>query len=88
MSVPVLSLPLNDPAFVRDPYPLLARLREETPALRDPALNRVFLTRHADIAAVLRDRTRFGRSVLHRYSRDALGWPPPAAKPRSTGARR
>ncbi|MEF2279584.1 cytochrome P450 [Deinococcus sp. YIM 134068] len=77
MSVPVLSLPLNDPAFVRDPYPLLARLREETPALRDPALNRVFLTRHADISAVLRDRTRFGRSALHRYSRDELGWPPP-----------
>ncbi|GAA5531994.1 cytochrome P450 [Deinococcus aluminii] len=76
MPLPEYSLPLGDPAFVRDPYPLLARLREETPAFRDPALNRVFLTRHADIAAALRDR-RFGRSVLHRYSREELGWPPP-----------
>lgn len=76
MPLPEFTLPLGDPAFVRDPYPLLARLREETPAFRDPALNRVFVTRHADISAVLRDR-RFGRSVLHRYSRDELGWPPP-----------
>jgi len=76
MPLPEFTLPLTDPAFVRDPYPLLARLREETAAFRDPALDRVFLTRHADIAATLRDR-RFGRSVLHRFSRDELGWPPP-----------
>ncbi|MFC5847712.1 cytochrome P450 [Deinococcus petrolearius] len=38
-------------------------------------MNRVVLTRHADIAAALRDR-RLGRSALHRYSRDELGWPP------------
>lgn len=76
MPLPEFSLPLIEAAFVRDPYPLLTRLREETPAFRDPALNRVFLTRHADISAVLRDR-RFGRSVMHRYSRDELGWPPP-----------
>lgn len=76
MPLPEFTLPLGDPAFVRDPYPLLARLREETPAFLDPVLNRVFVTRHADIAALLRDR-RFGRSVLHRFSRDELGWPPP-----------
>ncbi|MBB5232638.1 cytochrome P450 [Deinococcus budaensis] len=76
MPLPEFTLPLGDPAFVRDPYSLLARLREETPAFFDPALGRVFLTRHADIAALLRDR-RFGRSVLHRFARDELGWPPP-----------
>ncbi|MEW6421515.1 MAG: cytochrome P450 [Deinococcota bacterium] len=76
MPLPEFTLPLGNPAFIRDPYPLLAQLREATPAFRDPALNRVFLTRYADIAAVLRDR-RFGRSVLHRYTRDELGWPPP-----------
>ncbi|WP_034384805.1 cytochrome P450 [Deinococcus sp. YIM 77859] len=76
MALPTFTLPLHDPAFVRDPYPLLAQLREETPAFRDPVLQRVFLTRYGDIAALLRDR-RFGRSVLHRYSRDELGWPPP-----------
>ncbi|MDB5045248.1 MAG: cytochrome [Deinococcus sp.] len=76
MALPTLALPLTDAAFVRDPYPLLAQIREETPAFRDPQLNRVFLTRHADISAVLRNK-RFGRSVLHRYSRDELGWPVP-----------
>ncbi|WP_216319572.1 cytochrome P450 [Deinococcus aestuarii] len=76
MALPEFALPLADPAFVRDPYPWLGRVREETPAFRDPRLGRVFLTRHADIAALLRDR-RFGRSALHRYSRDELGWPPP-----------
>ena len=69
-------LPVADPAFVQNPYPLLAQLREEQPVFFDPEMNRVVLTHHADIGAVLRDK-RFGRSALHRYSRDELGWPPP-----------
>ncbi|RJF71395.1 cytochrome P450 [Deinococcus cavernae] len=76
LSLPQRTLPLSDPAFVADPYPLLAQWREETAAFFDPGLDRVVLTRHADISALLRDK-RFGRSVLHRYSRDELGWPPP-----------
>ncbi|MPY65895.1 cytochrome P450 [Deinococcus sp. SDU3-2] len=75
-ALPEVTLPLTDPDFVRDPYPWLSEVRAATPAFYDPALGRVFLTRHAEIAATLRDR-RFGRSVLHRYSRDELGWPPP-----------
>ncbi|THF89063.1 cytochrome P450 [Deinococcus sp. KSM4-11] len=67
---------MSDPDFIRDPYPLLAELRAQAPAVFDPGLNRVVLTRHAEISALLRDR-RFGRSALHRYSRDELGWPPP-----------
>ena len=73
---PSFALPLADPAFIRDPYPLLAGLREAAPAFHDPGMGRLVLTRHADISATLRDR-RFGRSALHRYSRDELGWPPP-----------
>jgi unspecific monooxygenase len=38
--------------------------------------NKVFFTRYDDIAALLRDR-RLGRSILHAFSRDELGWPPP-----------
>ena len=74
-TLPEIALPLHDAAFVADPYPLLARLRQQTPVAYDPALNRVVLSRYADIAGVLRDK-RFGRSALHRYSRDELGWPP------------
>ncbi|MFC3834647.1 MULTISPECIES: cytochrome P450 [Deinococcus] len=75
-TLPQVTLPVTDPAFVRDPYPTLAELRRTAPAVYDPHLNRVVLTRHADIGSVLRDR-RFGRSALHRYSRDELGWPLP-----------
>ncbi|MBZ9749688.1 cytochrome P450 [Deinococcus sp. HMF7604] len=74
--MPTVSLPLTDPGFVRDPYPLLAELRAQTPVFYDPGMNRLVLTRHEDISAVLRSR-RLGRSALHRYSRDELGWPPP-----------
>ncbi len=74
--LPEFALPVTDPAFVQDPYPLLARLRAELPVFRDPEMNRVVLTRHADISAALRDK-RLGRSALHRYSRDELGWPLP-----------
>ncbi len=69
-------LDLNNPDFVADPYPTLTELREQTPAFFDPAWNKVFFTRYADIAALLRDR-RLGRSILHVFSRDELGWPPP-----------
>ncbi len=74
--LPQMRLPVSDPAFVRDPYPLLGEVRSETPVFYDPELDRVVLTRYADIAGALRDK-RLGRSALHRYSRDELGWPPP-----------
>lgn len=79
MTLPERHLDLNDPAFVRDPYPLLARLRAETPVFYDPVWNKVFFTRYADITRILRDR-RFGRSVTHVLSRDELGWPPSDAR--------
>ncbi len=44
-----------DPAWVRDPYPMYRRLREENPVHRSPLGFWVF-TRHADCLAVLRDR--------------------------------
>jgi len=61
---------------VYDPYPQLAELRDTLPVFFDPVWNKVFFTRYDDIAALLRDR-RLGRSILHAFSRDELGWPPP-----------
>ncbi len=75
-SIPVRSFDLLDPAFVRDPYPLLARLRDETPVFYEPRWDKVFFLRYHDIATILRER-RFGRSILHVRSREQLGWPPP-----------
>lgn len=50
----------SDPAFVADPYPTYARLRAEAPVLLDEASGLRFVSRFADVDAVLRDR-RFGR---------------------------
>ncbi|MBM2822486.1 MAG: cytochrome [Thermoleophilia bacterium] len=52
------------PAFLADPYPALAELRESTPVLHHKPLDRWFVTRHADVRACLRDR-RLGRNFRH-----------------------
>ena len=67
---------MNDPAFRSDPYPRLAELRESTPIFYEPRLEKIFLTRYADVSNVLRSR-RFGTAITHVLSRDELGWPPP-----------
>ncbi|MCB0063155.1 MAG: cytochrome P450 [Caldilineaceae bacterium] len=71
-----IELDLNDPAFIRNPYPRLAQLREETPIFWEPRWRKLFFTRYADIAFLLRDR-RLGRSITPILSREELGWPPP-----------
>jgi len=57
-------LDVSDPAFLADPYPVLATLREETPLFYEDELERWFVTRHADVRACLRDR-RLGRNFRH-----------------------
>ena len=52
------------PAFLADPYPVLAELRETTPVLHYEELDRWFVARHADVRACLRDR-RLGRNFRH-----------------------
>jgi cytochrome P450 len=54
-----------DPAAVADPYPRYARLRAQDPVHRTPEGLWV-LTRHAEVAAVLRD-PRFGREGFERH---------------------
>jgi cytochrome P450 len=65
-----------DPAFVADPYPALARLREGAPVIYDERTNQWLVSRHADVNALLRDR-RLGRSYLHVASHEAWGRTPP-----------
>ena len=81
MSIPLLTP--SDPGFVfnpmspeydRDPYPILAVLREHAPVYEMPGFGALFLTRHRDVVAVLGDEERF--------SGDRTRWehfePPPA----------
>ncbi|HXU86650.1 MAG TPA: cytochrome P450 [Verrucomicrobiae bacterium] len=67
-----------DPAFIADPYPALARLRDRAPIAYDERTNQWLVSRHADVNALLRDR-RLGRSYLHVASHEAWGRTPPPA---------
>ncbi|MFN0098687.1 MAG: cytochrome P450 [Gemmatimonadaceae bacterium] len=76
MPIATITLDPRDPTFTADPYPAYARLRADSPIARWPALGVVCFSRHAEVNALLRDR-RFGRQILHRATREELGWPEP-----------
>ncbi|WP_213009757.1 cytochrome P450 [Paractinoplanes toevensis] len=63
----------EDPDFIRDPYPALARLREQAPVSRHEPTGRWLAASHATADAVLRDR-RLGR--FWRDREPAEWWEP------------
>ena len=69
-------LPFNPmhPEFDRDPYPILAQMRAQTPVFWWPEARAWFLTRHEDVVSVLGDEERF--SPNDQFSSDYT--PPPA----------
>jgi cytochrome P450 len=73
-----LDLDPRDPAFYRDPYPAYAAIRAACPQFYWEQLGYWCFAAHDDVSALLRDR-RFGRQILHRATRDELGWAEPAA---------
>ncbi len=72
-------LELNNPDFIRNPYPRLEKLRSTKPIFWDEAWKKVFVLRYEDIASLLKDK-RLGRSIFHILSRDELGFPPPDSR--------
>jgi cytochrome P450 len=64
----------SDPAFVADPYPAYARLREAGRVLYDPGSDHWLVPHHADVNTLLRDR-RFGRTYLHVATHAEMGRP-------------
>ncbi|MGE0240450.1 MAG: cytochrome P450 [Parvibaculaceae bacterium] len=77
-----VSLDPRDPDFFNDPYPAYHELRRAVPVFKWEQYGHWCFARHADVAALLRDR-RFGRQILHVMSREELGWAetPPHLKP-------
>ena len=63
---------VTDPAFIADPYPVLADLREATPIFWNEGTQQWTLTRFSDVQESLRDR-RMGRSYSHLFSHQQLG---------------
>jgi cytochrome P450 len=72
----VARLDLADPAFLADPYPTFAALRDASPIFWYEQTGQWMLTRHRDVHETLRDR-RLGRVYTHRYSHAELGRPEP-----------
>ncbi len=70
---------LADPAFIADPYPVLAELQAAAPIFWYEPSGQWFVTRHALVHGALRDR-RMGRSYTHRYTHEELGRPEPDAR--------
>jgi cytochrome P450 len=66
----------RDPGFFSDPYPAYAAIRATTPAFFWEDYGIWCFAAYADVAALMRDK-RFGRQILHRMSREELGWPAP-----------
>ncbi|MEO5616429.1 MAG: cytochrome P450 [Candidatus Eisenbacteria bacterium] len=63
------------PAFIADPYPVLAELRAAGPIHYHEATHLWLVTRHADVNALLRDR-RFGRAYVQVASHAEMGRAP------------
>ena len=73
----VVDLDPCEPAFVCDPYPYYAAMRELGRCFHWRQLGHRCCGRYDDVSGLLRDR-RFGRQVLHVATREQLGWPEPA----------
>jgi cytochrome P450 len=65
----------SDHEFLADPYPVLNRLREQTPLFYDAGRERWFVTRHEDVRSCLRDK-RLGRNFRHVLTPEEIGVPP------------
>ncbi|MFF8969072.1 cytochrome P450 [Streptomyces sp. NPDC014995] len=67
-----------DPAFVADPYPAYAELRDRGRVIHYEPTGQWLVPHHADVSALLRDR-RLGRTYQHRFSHEDFGRTAPPA---------
>lgn len=58
-----VELELNDPAFIADPYPVYATLRDQAPVCYLADLDVWVLSRHSDVRDALRDPTIFSSDL-------------------------
>lgn len=64
----------DDLAFIADPYPVYAELRERTPIVLHEPTDHWLISRYEDVNALLRDR-RFGRTYHHLASDEEMDRP-------------
>lgn len=66
-SVPVLDWQPEDPLTLADPFPILARLREEDPCYWSPRLKSWVLTRYDDVKRVCLDKAQVSSDRLRPF---------------------
>ncbi len=66
----------QNPTFVQNPYELYEQLHKNSPSFFWKQYGHWCFAGWDQVNALLRDR-RFGRQILHKMSRDELGWPEP-----------
>lgn len=67
---PDFVLNMDDPAFVKDPYPTYRWLRENAPAYEWPGRHGVVFTRHKDVKAIYNDRRISNDTRLWEFARE------------------
>ncbi|MDX3313594.1 cytochrome P450 [Streptomyces sp. NPDC054884] len=68
-----------DPAFLADPYPAYAELRERGRVIFYEPTGQWLVPGHADVSALLRER-RLGRTYQHRFTHEDFGRTAPPAE--------
>ncbi|MGW1539142.1 cytochrome P450 [Streptomyces sp. NPDC002309] len=76
-AAPDLAFDPWDPAFLADPYPAYAHLRDQGRVLYFARTDQWLVPHHADVSALLRDR-RLGRTYRHRFTHEDFGRTAPA----------
>lgn len=74
-----MQIDFHSDEFIQDPYGYYALLREQAPILYREDWGLWFVSRYADVNLLLRDK-RLGRAILHKHSRESLGWQAPPAE--------
>ena len=69
-----LDLDPRDPTFFNNPYPAYHAIRHRAPVFFWKQFGMWCFASHADVTALFRDK-RFGRQILHKATREELGWP-------------
>jgi len=72
----ILDCEPKNPLFVQDPYQLYEQLHKKSPSFFWKQYGHWCFCGWDQVNALLRDR-RFGRQILHKMSREDLGWPEP-----------
>src|SRR5258708_26832876 len=57
---------LVEPAFMKDPYDMVARAHQEAPVFFDDAINAWVITKYQDIAAILSDYQTYSSRAVGR----------------------